>query len=34
MNNRLTNYHTSNVNAIVDSDIDEFIKAYLMGLTD
>ena len=25
-----TNYQTSNVNAVMDGDIDEFIKAYLM----
>jgi peptide chain release factor 2 len=25
-----TNYQTSNVNAVMDGDIDDFIKAYLM----
>ena len=25
-----TNYQTSNVNGVMDGDIDEFIKAYLM----
>lgn len=29
-----TNYQTSNVNAVMDGDIDEFIKAYLMQFTD
>jgi peptide chain release factor 2 len=29
-----TNYQTSNVNAVMDGDIDEFIKAYLMEFPD
>lgn len=29
-----TNYQTSNVNAVMDGDIDAFIKAYLMEFTD
>lgn len=29
-----TNYQTSNVNAVMDGDIDEFIKAYLMEFSD
>ncbi len=29
-----TNYQTSNVNAVMDGDIDDFIKAYLMSFSD
>jgi peptide chain release factor 2 len=29
-----TNYQTSNVNAVMDGDIDDFIKAYLMEFPD
>jgi len=29
-----TGYQTSNVGAVMDGDIDEFIKAYLMGNAD
>ena len=29
-----TNYQTSNVNAVMDGDLDEFIKAYLMEFSD
>ena len=29
-----TNYQTSNVNAVMDGDLDAFIKAYLMEFPD
>jgi peptide chain release factor 2 len=29
-----TNFQTSNVNAVMDGDIDDFIKAYLMEFPD